>query len=118
MPGSARPSGVGTYPEIPDQEFFSIGEACRLCLMKAHTLRHREREFAELRAVPRNNGRRCYTREHILLIRTIRDLMDGGLTADGVRKTLRENGKNRTVSARQVDVKALRRQISAVIRML
>ena len=60
-----------TYPDIPDQQRFTIGEASELCKVKAHVLRYWEKIYPSLRRVKRRNNQRYYSVEDLLTIRTI-----------------------------------------------
>jgi len=108
----------GDYPEIPDQEYFTIGAASMLCLAQPHMLRYWEREFPQLQKVARRNSRRYYTRDDILLVRTVRDLLyNKGYTVSGARDFLKQQGKKVAVRE-QVDVRKLRKQLTSVIKLL
>jgi DNA-binding transcriptional MerR regulator len=79
-------------PIIPDKIYFTIGEASSLCLLKAYVLRYWEKEFPQLSPSKRRGSRRYYTREEILLIRTIKDLLyNQGFTIEGARSKLSKN---------------------------
>ena len=111
-------AGSGKYPEIPQQEYFTIGDASKLCLVKPHNLRYWERDFPQLRKVMRRNNRRYYTRDDILLVRTIRDLLyNKGYTVNGALDSIRKQGQKVAVQS-QIDVRMLRQQLGAIIKLL
>ena len=62
-------------PQIPQKKYFSIGETSYLCAVKPHVLRYWEQEFAELDPAKRTGGRRYYTKDDILLLRHISELL-------------------------------------------
>jgi len=119
MPNRRDKSAKGDYPEIPDHEYFTIGDASRLCLAQPHMLRYWEREFPQLQKVARRNRRRYYTRDDILLVRTVRDLLyNKGYTVSGARDLLKQQGHKVAVREQQVDVRKLRKQLASVLKLL
>ena len=101
------------YPPLPEKNFFTIGEAAKLCLTKPHIVRYWEREIPSLAKVSRRRGnRRYYTVEEVLLLRRINDLINvDGYTLAGVRTVI--SGGEKTVKK-----KSLRREIERIINML
>ncbi len=87
-------------------------------MVKPHMLRYWEKEFSQLKSVSRRNNRRYYTRDDILLVRTIRDLLyNEGYTVPGAREVFKQQGQKVAVQS-QLDVKMLRRQLSEVMKHL
>lgn len=79
---------VNDASPIPNKRYFTIGEAAKLCSLKPHVLRYWEQEFDQIKPVKRNN-RRYYTRDDLLLLRQIQDLLHNqGFTISGARQWL------------------------------
>lgn len=86
-------------PAIPEKLYFTIGEAADLCHLKNHVLRYWEQVFPALSPKKKRGNRRYYTKEEILLIREIRELLYfQGFTITGAQKVLKT--KTETASAR------------------
>lgn len=102
-------------PPIPDKLYFTIGEASKLSLVEAHTLRYWEREFSQIKPSKRRFSRRYYQRKDLLLIRHLRELLyDQGFTLEGARaKLLEENGRSyrAKVSVTNEAIKELMREV-------
>ena len=45
---------------IPNKRYFTIGEASKICDVKAHVLRYWESEFKDLEPIKRKGNRRYY----------------------------------------------------------
>jgi len=99
-------------PPLPDKDFFSMGEACRIAQVPGYTLRYWEASRL-LRPIRRESGHRRYTRRDIETILRIKGLLQGRkLTLAGARKALlarasaeREQG---AVQAAQLNTQALK----------
>ncbi|MBE8215339.1 MAG: MerR family transcriptional regulator [Endozoicomonadaceae bacterium] len=63
------------FPVIPDKHYFSIGEISRLCRIKPNLLRSWEHEFPQLKNVKRRGNRRYYTRQQVITVRHIKNLL-------------------------------------------
>ena len=73
----------------PDQEYFNIGEACRILQTPRHTLRYWERRFGLFRPMRRESGHRRYTRRDIETALQIKDLLHNKkMTIAGAAKAL------------------------------
>ncbi len=79
---------------IPDQQFFTIGEASRVTQVPAYTLRYWEAEFALLRPTRRTSGHRRYTRRDLENVFRIKELLyQKRLTLAGAKKSLAEENR-------------------------
>ena len=77
--------------EIPDKQFFKIGEVSRILGVKAHVLRYWETEFSVLRPQKTRSRQRLYRRKDVeLLLQIQRLLHEEGYTIAGANKRLRE----------------------------
>ncbi len=63
------------FPVMPDKHYFSIGEISRLCRIKPNLLRSWEHEFPQLKNIKRRGNRRYYTRQQVITVRHIKDLL-------------------------------------------
>ncbi len=108
-----------SYPEIPEKRYFSIGEVSRLCREESHVLRYWEQQIPQLNPATRRGGRRYYARADILLIREIRDkLRHQGYKLKGVRQWLAGNRERPETQSAKQTVRAIREEISDLLRML
>lgn len=81
--------GGGRRPPLPDKEFFTIGETCRIAQVPPHTLRYWETQFRLLRPVRRESGHRRFTRRDVETVLQIKDLLrNKRMTVSGARKVL------------------------------
>ena len=75
--------------DSPNKRYFTIGEASKICDVKAHVLRYWEQELPDLSPVKRRGNRRYYQRQDVVLIRQIRSLLhEQGFTIGGARQKL------------------------------
>ena len=82
--------------EIPDKQYFKIGEVARLLDEPPHVIRYWESEFPAIR--PKRAGtsqQRLYRREDVELFLSIREMLrDRGYTLAGARKILRQEDES------------------------
>lgn len=75
---------------LPDKQYFRIGEVVRLTSLKASVLRFWETEFKELNPPKSRTGQRLYTKQDIQLLQEIKYLLYvEKLTIEGARKRLK-----------------------------
>jgi DNA-binding transcriptional MerR regulator len=78
-----------TTPLLPEQEYFKIGEACRIAQLPAYTLRYWETRFRQLRPLRRDGGHRRYSRGDMETLLRIKNLVwNRRMTLAGARKAL------------------------------
>ena len=76
-------------PVIPNKRYFTIGEASKICDVKAHVLRYWEQEFAELDPIKRKGNRRYYQQKDLVMILRIKGLLqDKGFTIEGAKNMI------------------------------
>jgi len=81
--------------QIPEKNFFSIGEASKITGVRAYILRYWESEFKLLRPARRESGHRKYTRNDLELIAKIKELLyERRFSIAGAKKYLVEEKKN------------------------
>ena len=74
---------------IPNKRYFTIGEASKICDVKAHVLRYWEQEFAELDPIKRKGNRRYYQQKDLVMILRIKGLLqDKGFTIEGAKNMI------------------------------
>lgn len=72
---------------------YKIGEAARLLDIKPYVLRYWETEFPQIAPLRTVSGQRLYTEDQLDLVRHIKALLyDEGLTIEGARRRLAEDG--------------------------
>ncbi|MEG6550093.1 MerR family transcriptional regulator [Desulfocurvibacter africanus] len=102
FPAGKPPDGARLY---------KIGQAADLLGVKPFVLRFWESEFPQLQPVRTASGQRMYTHEHIELVRRIQHLLyEQGLTIEGARKALEENGRRgllKEIEAELLQIKRL-----------
>jgi len=78
-------------PPIPDQGFFTMGEACRIAQVPPHTLRYWEAKLGFPRPARRTSGHRRYSRDDLDTVFEIKRLLQGRrMTMAGARRALLE----------------------------
>ncbi len=74
---------------IPNKRYFTIGEASKICDVKAHVLRYWESEFKDLEPIKRKGNRRYYQQKDIILVLQIKELLQNkGFTIDGAKNMI------------------------------
>jgi len=82
--------------EIPEKNFFSIGEASKITGVKPYVLRYWESEFKLLRPARRESGHRKYTRPDLEMIAEIKELLyEKKFSIAGAKRYLIEERKNK-----------------------
>lgn len=78
-------------PEIPDKQYFKIGEVSRITEVKPHVLRYWESEFSAIRPQKSRTNQRLYRRRDVELLLFIKRLLyQEGYTIAGANKRVRE----------------------------
>jgi len=87
--------------EVPDKQYFKIGEVAKLASLNTSVLRFWESEFDVLKPLKSRTGQRLYSRDDLALILRIKQLLyDEKLTIAGARSRLsrkQEHGSGETV---------------------
>ena len=106
-------------PELPDKQYFKIGEVSRITGVKPHVLRYWESEFGSIRPQKSRTNQRLYRRRDVELLLQIKQLLyQEGYTIAGAVRRLRElsRAKNRKSSAEDLEVmQAARRQLEEIL---
>jgi DNA-binding transcriptional MerR regulator len=88
------PRRAETTPgEIPDKQYFRIGEVASILAVKTSVLRFWETEFRAARAEKTASNQRRYSRKQVERLLAIRELLYvRGYTIAGAKKALKEDG--------------------------
>ena len=76
--------------DLPDQKYFSIGEASNILGVKDHILRYWEKAFKKYFAVKRISNRRMFQKSDLVIFLKIKDLSERGLNVKAIRKVLED----------------------------
>lgn len=89
--------------QLPEKEFYSIGEVANLLDVEAYTIRYWQKEF-NLKIPTKPNGRRIFTPEVIEVLHRIKRLRyEDKIQIDGVKHQLRQDeGKSAVVGKQTV----------------
>ena len=80
--------------DIPDKQYFKIGEVAEIAGVEPYVLRYWETEFSSIRPKKTRSQQRLYQRKDVELLLRIRHLLyDERFTIEGARARLRELGE-------------------------
>lgn len=80
--------------------------------VKPFVLRFWESEFPQLQPIRKASGQRLYTDGHIALVRRIQHLLyEQGLTIEGARKALEENGRKSLLKEIEAELLEIKRML-------
>lgn len=98
--------------ELPDKQYFKIGEVARITSLNSSVLRFWETEFEMLRPMKSHSGQRLYSKQDVQLLLRIKQLLYfEKLTIAGARNRLKlssMSGVDDTVVAEDLDTKKQR----------
>ena len=104
---------------IPNKRYFTIGEASKICDVKAHVLRYWESEFKDLEPIKRKGNRRYYQQKDIILVLQIKDLLQNrGFTIDGARNMITKNQENKASATNKHLVDQIRHDLEGILSIL
>ncbi len=77
--------------EIPDKQYFKIGEVAALAGVEPYVLRYWETEFKSIRPEKTRSNQRLYRRRDVETVLQIKKLLyDEGFRIDGAKRRLRK----------------------------
>ena len=77
--------------QIPDKQYFKIGEVAEIAGVEPYVLRYWETEFKSIRPEKTRSNQRLYRRRDVETVLTIKQLLyDEGFRIDGAKRRLRE----------------------------
>jgi DNA-binding transcriptional MerR regulator len=90
--------------EIPDKQYFKIGEVAEIAGVEPYVLRYWETEFKSIRPEKTRSNQRLYRRRDVETVLQIKKLLyDEGFRIDGAKRRLRElAGEEPSLQARQL----------------
>ncbi len=90
--------------EIPDKQYFKIGEVAEIAGVEPYVLRYWETEFKSIRPEKTRSNQRLYRRRDVETVLQIKKLLyDEGFRIDGAKRRLRElAGEEPTLQARRM----------------
>jgi DNA-binding transcriptional MerR regulator len=81
--------------DIPDKQYFKIGEVAEIAGVEPYVLRYWETEFKSIRPEKTRSNQRLYRRRDVETVLTIKHLLyDEGFRIDGAKRRLRELAGN------------------------
>ena len=75
---------------LPEQKYFSMGEASDLLGVKDHILRYWEKGFKKYFTVKRISNRRMFQKSDLVIFFKIKELSERGLNVKAIKKVLEE----------------------------
>lgn len=109
-------TGESQWPAVPDRRYFKMKEAARLALRSPHILRYWEKEIPFLANVERRNGQRYYSREQVLVMQQVGQLLAAGATLQGAARRL-SGAKTRPAKASDPN-RWVRRELEKLLSIL
>ena len=77
--------------DIPDKQYFKIGEVAEIAGVEPYVLRYWETEFKAIRPEKTRSNQRLYRRRDVEMVLQIKRLLyDEGFRIDGAKRRLRE----------------------------
>ena len=70
---------------LPDQKYFTMGEASKILSVKDHVLRYWEKSFKQYFAVDRISGRRMFQKKDLITFLKIKEMTDKGLNIKAIK---------------------------------
>ena len=104
---------------IPNKRYFTIGEASKICDVKAPVLRYWELEFIELDPIKRKGNRRYYQQKDIILVLQIKDLLQNrGFTIDGAKNMIMNKDVDADSSTSKHFIGQIKKDIENILSIL
>ena len=75
---------------LPDQKYFTIGEASKILGVKDHILRYWQKSFKDHFSVKRISNRRMFQKSDLITFLKIKELSERGLNVKAIKKVLEE----------------------------
>ena len=104
---------------IPNKRYFTIGEASKICDVKAHVLRYWESEFKDLEPIKRKGNRRYYQQKDLILVLQIKELLQNrGFTIDGAKNMILNDDTTTDSSVNKHFVDQIRNDLQEILSIL
>ena len=88
---------------LPNQKYFSMGEACSLIGVKDHILRYWEKAFKNYFTVKRISNRRIFQKSDLVTFLRIKELSERGLNVKAIKKVLEEGDLSLEVEVKIIE---------------
>ena len=75
---------------LPDQKYFTIGEASKILGVKDHILRYWQKSFKDHFAVKRISNRRMFAKKDLITFFNIKELTNKGLNVKAIKKVFKQ----------------------------
>jgi DNA-binding transcriptional MerR regulator len=87
---------LSIYQDVPDKEYFRIGEVAELAGVPSYVLRFWESEFTSIHPKTTDSGQRLYRKSDVELILTIKHLLhEKRFTIEGAKQHLHQSTLSR-----------------------
>ena len=105
--------------EIPDKQYFKIGEVAEIAGVEPYVLRYWETEFKAIRPEKTRSNQRLYRRRDVEAVLQVKRLLyDEGFRIDGAKRRLRElAGEESPMAALQL-AKQVREKLDELEKMI
>ena len=75
---------------LPDQKYFTIGEASKILGVKDHILRYWQKSFKDHFSVKRISNRRMFVKKDLITFFKIKELTNKGLNVKAIKKVFKQ----------------------------
>ena len=75
---------------LPDQKYFTIGEASKILGVKDHILRYWQKSFKDHFSVKRISNRRMFAKKDLITFFKIKELTNKGLNVKAIKKVFKQ----------------------------
>ncbi len=105
---------------IPDKNYFRIGEVSKILGVEPYVVRYWESEFRTVRPTRTKSGQRLYRKKDVKQLLTIKNLLYGEMfTIAGAKKKLTDINRGESSSAggddRLIDIKKRLKEIKKIV---
>lgn len=106
---------IASYPDIPDKQYFRIGEVASLAGLESYVLRFWETEFKGISPKRTESGQRLYRRADVELIFKIKHLLhEKKFTIRGAKQFLRSARKQKAAMDAGITLDDIRSELTAI----
>jgi DNA-binding transcriptional MerR regulator len=105
--------------DIPDKQYFKIGEVAAIAGVEPYVLRYWETEFKAIRPEKTRSNQRLYRRRDVEAVLQVKALLyDEGFRIDGAKRRLRELAGEESPQAALRLAEAVREKLDALEKMI
>ena len=88
---------------LPDQKYFTMGEASEILDVKDHILRYWEKAFKKYFFVKRISNRRIFQKSDLITFLKIKELSERGFNVKAIKKVLEEGNLSLELDVEIID---------------